>query len=177
MGRVRPRNKNFIMSSFHLFCYTKLHRQIKSFIVNNILIGENLSKAKFNDTNDDLFFMFSKIVQNNADYYFNKFSKQYLTDKKLKSFLFLDARYLCVGLLKYPLQEFYDMFKVNKLKTCFEVVAIGTLNALKHDGVFSNKVYKYHKSIDNIAINKLKRNKIVNEGILLKLSMKNCGLF
>ena len=29
----------------------------------------------------------------------------------------------------------------------------------------------------NIAISKLKRNKIVNEGILLKLSMKNCGLF
>ena len=28
-----------------------------------------------------------------------------------------------------------------------------------------------------IAISKLKRNKIVNEGILLKLSMKNCGLF
>ena len=28
-----------------------------------------------------------------------------------------------------------------------------------------------------IAISKLKRNKIVNEGILLKLSMKNCGMF
>ena len=28
-----------------------------------------------------------------------------------------------------------------------------------------------------IAISKLKRNKLVNEGILLKLSMKNCGMF
>ena len=28
-----------------------------------------------------------------------------------------------------------------------------------------------------IAISKLKRNRIVNEGVLLKLSMKNCGMF
>ena len=165
------------MSSFHLFFNTKLHIQIKAFIVNNILIGENLSKAKFNDTDLNLVFFFSKIVRDNADYYFNKFNKQYLTGKKLKSFLFLDARYFCVGLLGYPLQEFYELFKVNKLRTCFEVVAIGTLNALRHDGVLSKNLNKYHKSIDNIAINKLKRNQIVNKGILLKLSMKNCGMF
>ena len=30
---------------------------------------------------------------------------------------------------------------------------------------------------EKIAISKLKRNRIVNEGILLKLSMKNCGMF
>ena len=34
-----------------------------------------------------------------------------------------------------------------------------------------------YKTAKKIAISKLKRNKIVNEGILLKLSMKNCGMF
>ena len=34
-----------------------------------------------------------------------------------------------------------------------------------------------YKTARKIAISKLKRNKIVNEGILLKLSMKNCGMF
>jgi hypothetical protein len=35
----------------------------------------------------------------------------------------------------------------------------------------------YNRTAKKIAISKLKRNKIVNEGILLKLSMKNCGMF
>ena len=41
---------------------------------------------------------------------------------------------------------------------------------------YMNDIY-YDTTARRIAINKLKRNKIVNEGILLKLSMKNCGMF
>ena len=41
-----------------------------------------------------------------------------------------------------------------------------------------DKIMKeYNECIFKLAINKLKRNKLVNEGILLKLSMKNCGMF
>ena len=44
---------------------------------------------------------------------------------------------------------------------------------------YQNYIYeiRYGTTSRKIAISKLKRNKLVNEGILLKLSMKNCGMF
>jgi hypothetical protein len=35
----------------------------------------------------------------------------------------------------------------------------------------------FYRVSTRIAISKLKRNSIVNNGILLKLNMKNCGIF
>ena len=41
---------------------------------------------------------------------------------------------------------------------------------------YVNDIYN-NTTARRIAISKLKRNKIVNEGILLKISMMRCGLF
>ena len=54
---------------------------------------------------------------------------------------------------------------------------IATINALRYDGFLSILVNRYYKNTFNIAINKLKRNKIVNEGFLLKVSIMRCGMF
>ena len=40
-----------------------------------------------------------------------------------------------------------------------------------------DEILKFHQVSIDIAVNKLKRNAIVNNGILLKLNMKNSGMF
>ena len=75
-------------------------------------------------------------------------------------------------------EEFLHYAKMEKIIKP-EDVAAGYLESvimvgwMDPDGIMKD----YYKTIFELAIKKLKRNKIVNEGILLKLSMKNCGLF
>lgn len=42
---------------------------------------------------------------------------------------------------------------------------------------FDHILYEYDENVFNLAIKKLKRNKIVNNGFLLKVSIRKCGLF
>ena len=49
-------------------------------------------------------------------------------------------------------------------------------NISQKDKDYIEDIYN-NTTAKKIAISKLQRNRIVNEGILLKLSMKNCGLF
>ena len=62
--------------------------------------------------------------------------------------------------------SYHPIFGTYALKVAEEIMG-------EYDEYITNLYYIPRK----LAISKLKRNRIVNEGILLKLSMKNCGMF
>jgi len=168
------------MSTGTLRGTTYTHPQIKTFIINKLLTAKNLSSAKYNTKDGDLYLHFAEIVNSNLEFYYEIFKKRYITNKKFKSKLYLDARCMCLDLLEYSQDMFEECLnsrKGDKLENCFNILMIATINALRHDGVLSILVNRYYKNTFNIAINKLKRNRIVNEGFLLKVSIMRCGMF
>ena len=168
------------MSTGTLREITYTHPQIKTFIINKLLIAKNLSSAKYNIKDGDLYRHFANIVNIDLEFYYEIFKKRYITNKKFKSKLYLDTRCVCLDLLQYSQDTFeycLNSRKGDKLQNCFNILMIATINALRYDGVLSILVNRYYKNTFNIAINKLKRNKIVNEGFLLKVSIMRCGMF
>ena len=59
----------------------------------------------------------------------------------------------------------------------FKYACIVYYSMIYIDGTTLNKLNNIYGTPFRIAISKLKRNKIVNEGFLLKLSMKQSGMF
>ena len=59
----------------------------------------------------------------------------------------------------------------------FKYACIVYYSMIYIDGTTLNKLNNIYSTPFRIAISKLKRNKIVNEGFLLKLSMKQSGMF
>jgi hypothetical protein len=69
---------------------------------------------------------------------------------------------------------------VNWLKNCAYHVVFGVYGLYFAEEImdqYRGDILHLYYIPRKIAISKLKRNRIVNEGILLKLSMKNCGMF
>jgi hypothetical protein len=169
------------MSTGTLRATTNTHKQIKTFIITKFLTAQNLSTAKCNMKETDVFKHFARLANTaEMEFYYQMFKKQYLTDKRFKSKLYLDAKYIAYNILSYAPEEFDELLDNrdgDKLKNCFIISVIANLNALRHDGVLQNMVNRYYKNIFDIAINKLKRNRIVNNGFLLKCSIRDCGMF
>jgi len=172
------------MSSYFFRINTETHKEIKTFIIKNILTTKNICNIDIKLLNDKrgdgLYYYFTRDFNKNAGAYYEMFKKQYIHDKKFKSKLYLDAKYTLQTLMGYSeedFEEFVTSHKGGKLEACFIAVSLGTINAIRHDGVLHNLVNRYHTKIFNLAINKLKRNRIVNEGFLLKVSKMKCGMF
>jgi len=73
-------------------------------------------------------------------------------------------------------REFDLKFK-DELKQLTRYACIVYKSMIYCDRITLNKLINIHNTPFKIAINKLKRNKIVNEGFLLKVSMKQSGMF
>jgi len=156
------------------------YEEIVSFIKENILIANNFSGVAddgINNRDENLFRHFAKLV-NTGDYY-KLFENQYLTSKKKKSQLFIDAKFIWCVVLNHDEEYFYKNIKTDDgvLRNCLVSIMLGILNAMRHEGLLKKLVNKHHDQIFNIAVNKLKRNRIVNEGFFLKVSIRDCGMF
>ena len=167
-----------------LYLNLDFYGEVSSFIEDNILTVSNLSGIRDTgvDRDENLYQYFSKIAREGN--YYQLFKHQHIHSKKRKSKLYIDAKYLCCDLLRYPETEFSDLVKnpvgdgkENIMTNCLTVLLVGTINAMRHDGVLKKLVNEYHNKTFEIALNKLRRNKILNNGLLLKLSMRDCGMF
>jgi hypothetical protein len=111
---------------------------------------------------------------------YNKFVRY---SKKCNENPYEHILYMLPSVIEYADYELGPDYVLNWIQECRYSVIFGNygLYISEYDFMVEYKNYildiYFDKTARKIAINKLKRNKIVNEGILLKLSMKNCGLF
>ena len=76
---------------------------------------------------------------------------------------------------------FTDYVQCRQYHMCLELVLREKVHEFFVDKekveMINKMITEYNECIFKLAINKLKRNKLVNEGFLLKVSIMKCGLF
>jgi len=175
------------MDAYKYNCYKLCDDDIVSYrIVRDIILDTNNIKEHFqkhytnNDDYDDDAYEYKHMLFNNYRDNYTQFEK---TIKECDlHYDYIMYRIIIPAVLEYAdefdmVNQVVDWIKDHNDSKIVDLYSLSIAEDIIDEYSDYIKDIVNNTTAKKIAINKLKRNKIVNEGILLNLSMRDCGMF